>query len=156
MQSSQRMQRALSLEQRAVSDELWALSNFEATFGSLLTAHSSLKASFPNDFPLSWNLSTYLYCYFEAFVILLRSCRNTITRLSKYHYEAFEILLRNFRKIFEMAFAVIFSRVFVSIARISKTEKHVSLFPILTHISPSKRMKTQKKPRQSFSWIIFN
>ena len=31
-----------------------------------------------------------------------------------------------------MAFAVIFSRFFVSIARFAEFEKHVSLFPILT------------------------
>lgn len=73
-----------------------------------------------------------------------------ITKPSKYHYEAFEILLRNFRKIFEMAFAVIFSRFFVSIARISETEKHVSLFPILTSYLSLEENENLKKASALF------
>lgn len=36
--------------------------------------------------------------------MVLRKCRNSITSLSKWYYEGFEIILRKVRKIFEMAF----------------------------------------------------
>ena len=36
--------------------------------------------------------------------MVLRKCRNSITSLSKWYYEGFEIILRKLRKIFEMAF----------------------------------------------------
>lgn len=49
-----------------------------------------------------------------------------------------------------MAFAVIFSRFFVSIARISETEKHVSLFPILTSYISLEENENPKKASALF------
>lgn len=49
-----------------------------------------------------------------------------------------------------MAFAVIFSRVFVSIAKLSETEKHVSLFPIFASYISLEENENPKKASALF------